>query len=95
MSERHIVPAEAGYDLVDGVINEKGNVVELAYTPVIAWTVQEDETSSSAWPIVLGFKPTPILESFIRTPKGHYYTLEGDLFEDERSVLEEIQKRVA
>lgn len=93
MNSRHnIVPAIAGYDLVEGVEDETGNIVELAYVPVVAWAIEEAQSSSTGWPIGLGLQVKPTIKSFVRTPKGQFYTLEGDIYEDEQSVLEELRE---
>jgi hypothetical protein len=93
--KRTIVPAAPGYDVVDSVSDEAGNIVELSYTPVVAWAVEGGEDVLSAWPIALGLHDASHAGTFVRTPKGHYYDLEGNLFEGEQSVLEELQKRSA
>jgi hypothetical protein len=95
IEKREVIPAQPGYDIVEGVIDEAGNIVDLAYTPVVAWVVLEGRASVSAWPVGLGLREQPGAGTFVRTPKGHFYTLNGDLFETEQSVLEEMQKQGA
>lgn len=93
MNEKNYVPAVAGYDLVDGVVNEAGETVELSYTPVIAWEVSSSsgEHTSNGWPIAIGISH-PNAHSIIRTPGGKFYDLEGNDFADEATVLKHLQE---
>jgi hypothetical protein len=100
-----VVPAQAGFDLVEPCRNERGTVDELVFLPIVAWAIElffrkrgdgtgEDFAGSIAHSVTIEAPSDPLRE-VIRTLTGKFIFCEHTLVDDEAAAIAEFNRLFA